>query len=105
MKQTIFVLLVAVMATTACKKNSTVSANCTVATVQYGGDPALDGLGWTIFIGDSATGHIEIAENLPESFKTNGLLVDLCYERTDHLYYCFCAQPFKMIHIISIKKH
>jgi len=107
MKRILFGLLVAGVAITACKKN-TVSNNatCGTATVRYMGDPAADGLGWTLFIGDSTgTGHTEIPEHIADMYKVNGLVVDVCYERTDHLFYCFCTSPFKMINIVSIKIH
>ncbi len=99
-------LLVVITTSTACKKNAdAVPAVCETATVQYMGDPAADGLGWALLVQDSTTGHIEIAKNLPESYKVNGMRVDICYERTGDLYFCFCAAPFKMINIISIKMH
>jgi hypothetical protein len=107
MKRIFFVLLLTGMTATACKKNTVNNnATCGIATVKYMGDPAADGLGWTLFVGDSASnGHLEIPENLAAGFKTHGLVVDICYERTDHLFYCFCTAPYKMINITSIKIH
>lgn len=105
MKKLIPLLLLMVCFAAACKKDTGTNSICDTATVRYMGDPAADGLGWTLLVGDSSNAHIEIAENLAEAYKTNGLVVDICYQKTENLYYCFCAQPYKMIHLITIKKH
>ena len=104
MKKIIIILLPFIIAGTGCKKDTTQNSVCTAATVKYYGDPAADGLGWVLLVSDSTGGHVEIPENLAGSYKTDGLAVDVCYEKTTHLFYCFCTQPYKMVNIVSIKK-
>lgn len=107
MKKMMLVALVAVIAGISCNKEHAASDTviCTTAMVHYGGDPLADGLGW-ILVTDTASGQYEVADNLENSFKTEGLLVDICYYKTDVDFVCFCPPPVKkIIHITSIKLH
>jgi hypothetical protein len=107
MKKLILVACVAVMAIVSCKKDSAGSNPdiCTTAKVHYGGDPLADGLGW-ILVTDTASGQYEAPENLDASFKTEGLVVDICYYKTGKDFVCLCPPPVKkIIHITSIKLH
>jgi len=88
-----------------CKKEHNNNNTCITAKVQYGGNPAADGLGW-ILVTDTSTHAYEAPENLPEAFKVDGKWVDVCFSRTDKDFTCFCVPPFKkMIHIESIRNH
>jgi hypothetical protein len=107
MKKLILVACIVITAIVSCKKENTSSNTdiCTTATVHYGGDPLADGLGW-ILITDNASGQYEVADNLDASFKTEGLMVDICYYRTDKDFICLCPPPVKkIVHITSIKVH
>jgi hypothetical protein len=104
MKKIIIILLLAV-AIAACKKNNTAAENeiCSTATIKYGGNPAADGLGWYIALPDAAAVKRAYPENLPETFKVDGLLVELCYVRTNKDFVCFCMPPLpKMVNITRI---
>ena len=97
----------AFIAMISCKKENTSSNTdiCTTATVHYGGDPLADGLGW-ILITDNASGQYESPENLDASFKIEGLVVDICYYKTERDFICQCPPPIKkIVHITSIKVH
>ncbi len=107
MKKLILFTCVALMAIVSCKKENTASNTdiCITATVHYGGDPLADGLGW-ILVTDNASGQYEVAENLDASFKTEGLMVDICYYKTDVDFICLCPPPVKkIVHLTSIKVH
>jgi hypothetical protein len=107
MKKLILVACVAFIAIVSCRKENTSSNTdiCTTAMVHYGGDPNVDGLGW-ILVTDTVTWQYEVAENLDASFKTEGLMVDFCYYRTEKDFICLCPPPVKkIVHITSIKVH
>jgi len=105
MKKIIAILAIAIMLFTACKKESSPADICTTATVTYAGDPAADGRGW-ILVTDTATGKFEAPEDIPATYKVNGLVVDVCYVRTDEDFICYCVPPpQKIVRITSISKH
>lgn len=107
MKKLILVTCVAFIVIVSCSKENTGTNTtiCTTAMVHYGGDPNADGLGW-ILVTDTATWQYEAPENLDASFKTEGLMVDICYYRTAMDFVCLCPPPVKkIIHITSIKVH
>lgn len=105
MKKLILVACIIAVAIVSCKKNNENTSICTTAKVHYGGDPNVDGLGW-ILVTDSVSGKYEAPDNLDDSYKTEGLLVDVCYIITDKDFICFCPPPVKkIIHITSIKVH
>jgi hypothetical protein len=105
MKKITLILLVAVITVASCKKNTSDTPTCTPATIKYGGNPAADGVGWYLAIGDSTGIKNEYPENIDSLYMTNGLAVAVCYELTDKDFVCFCLPPFKkMVRITSIKK-
>lgn len=108
MKKILLVACIAAFAAVSCKKDNTgTSSNttCITAKVHYGGDPLADGSGW-VLITDTTTGKFEAPDNLDVSFKTEGLLVDVCYVATDKDFVCLCNPGMrKIIHITSIKSH
>jgi len=106
MKKIILLVCIVAIAVSSCKKDKAATAICTAAAIQYAGDPALDGLGWIMIIDSVSSFKYESPDNLSESFKVNGLLVDVCYVITDKDFVCFCVPPLKKkVHITSIKRH
>jgi hypothetical protein len=105
MKKIIITLLVITTLFAACKKESSTNPpDCRTATIENRGDPAADGLGW-VLITDPVTRTFESADNLADTYKVNGLQVNVCYVKTDKDLICYCAQPFKKkVHITSISK-
>ena len=108
MKKLLLVACIAAFAVVSCKKDSTgttAQTICTTAKVHYGGDPAADGTGW-VLVTDTTTGKFEKPDNLDASFKTDGLIVDVCYVVTEVDFVCFCTPSTrKQIHLTSIKVH
>jgi hypothetical protein len=108
MKKIILFACIAAFIGVSCKKDSTETTPntiCTTAMVHYGGDPAADGSGW-VLVTDTTTGKFEKPDNLDAIFKTEGILVDICYVVTDVDFVCFCSPPLrKQIHLTAIKLH
>jgi hypothetical protein len=108
MKKLSLVALIVVITAASCKKDNTEASSnstCITARVHYGGDPAVDGTGW-VLVTDTVTYKFEVPDNLDASFKTEGLVVDVCYLVTDNDFVCFCTPPSrKIIHLTSIKLH
>jgi hypothetical protein len=105
MKRLILVVFIALTAIVSCKKENTEEPVCITAMVHYGGDPLADGSGW-VLVTDTTSGKFEAPYNLDASFKTEGLLVDICYLVTDKDFVCFCTPPTrKQVNITSIKLH
>lgn len=92
-----------VLILTSCTKESA-STICTDATVEWGGDPAADGLGWYISTGDSANHKTYIPQNLPDEMKIDGQAVHVCMYETNEKFYCQCVQPLNKYHITTIRK-
>jgi hypothetical protein len=105
MKKINLALLVTVIAVASCKKHTSATLTCTTAIIKYGGNPAADGVGWYLAVGDSTDTKNEYPENIDSLYMINNLAVDVCYEQTDKDFVCFCLPPFKkMVRITSIKK-
>jgi hypothetical protein len=105
MKKLLLVACIAAVTIVSCKKNNEDNSICTTAKVHYGGDPNVDGLGW-ILLTDSVSFKYEVAENLEDIYKVEGLQVDFCYVVTDVDFICFCPPPAKKkVHLISIRNH
>jgi hypothetical protein len=87
-------------------KMQMINAICTTATIKYGGNTTAGGVGWYISVPGTAAVKSEYPENLPDTFKVDGLLVDVCYVKTGKDFVCFCLPPLpKMVSIVSIIKH
>lgn len=92
----------------ACKKDqqfcTTEESVCVDATVKWMGEPAADGLGWTL-LKDSTLNTYYIPINLPDNMKTDGLKVNACIIRTDQKFICgMCVSFPDMYHILSIRQ-
>ena len=103
MKQLLTIIAVA-MFFFACKKDKQGNEFCIDTNISWQGDPAADGLGWTL-LKDSVGGlSFYIPRNLADSFKVNGLAVHVCIYKTSEKFYCECAVPLNKYHITSIRK-
>ena len=100
MKKTIVVIGVFALSF-GCKKED--QTFCTDAAVIWGGDPDADGLGWYL-IADSVNHIYYIPQNLTDSLKIDGQLVNVCLYKTKENFYCECPRALKKYHIIAIKK-
>ena len=72
----------------------------TKATIDYMGDPALDGYGWVIRVDND----FEIPDNLSNEFKVDEMEINVVYKKTDKLYPCRCTNPKYMVNIVTISK-
>lgn len=86
----------------ACKKDN--EDFCTNAAVMWGGDPNADGLGWFLVTDSVNSFTFYIPQNLPDSLKIDGQLVNVCLYKTKENFYCECPSPLKKYHITSIRK-
>ena len=83
----------------ACNKEQ----NCTDGLIRWGGEPAVDGLGWYFtspVFGDKAVK----LKNIPEQYLKDSLQVNVCLRKTNEKYQCFCATPLDVYEIKSIQK-
>jgi hypothetical protein len=72
--------------------------------VSWQGDPAADGLGWTL-VKDSVGGlSFYIPKNLADNFKIDGQPVHVCLYKTSEKFYCECMLPLNTYHITTIRK-
>ncbi len=108
MKKLLLIACIVAFTAVSCKKDNTDSTSsntvCTTAKIHYGGDPLADGTGW-VLVTDSIAGVYEVPENLDMGYKTEGLLVDVCYYKSLNDFVCSCSPPKKKVHITSIKNH
>jgi hypothetical protein len=95
-KTTPIVLILFLLNFFACKKENTITSD---ATITYGGYEPTDGCGWLINI-DNAQYK---SENLPDTYKTDGLKVNIKYTVLDSKY-AACWSNFYLIDIHKIHK-
>lgn len=102
MKKLIFSFIV-ILAFLSCNKQTEPTGICTDGYIHWGGEPAVDGLGW-YFKGTSQILYGVKLKNLPAAFQTDSLAVTVCLQKTDEIYNCFCSQPMEVYSIKSIQK-
>jgi hypothetical protein len=91
--------LILVFLFTACTKEQ----NCTEGLIRWGGEPAVDGLGWYFTSTELGDRPVKL-KNLPDRYLTDSLRVNACLRKTDEKYYCFCATPMDVYEVKSIRK-
>jgi len=100
-----FLMLAAGLLFTACvKDNEQQAANtvCLDGTIQWGGDPAADGSGWTFVPSETAKHYF--LKDLPEQYKQDDLQVAVCLQQTSYKATCFCTEPPYLFAITSINR-
>jgi len=95
--------LVVILSFFSCDKKSETMGICTDGYIHWGGEPAVDGLGW-YFKGTAEIKYAVKLKDLPAAFQTDSLAVTVCLQKTDEKYYCFCSQPMEVYIIKSIQK-
>jgi hypothetical protein len=83
---------------TSCTKE----ANCIEGIIQWGGEPAVDGLGW-YFESTEFSRPVKL-KDLPSSYQVDDLEITACLLKTTEKYQCFCATPMDVYKIKSIRK-
>lgn len=84
---------------TACNKEQ----NCTDGLIRWGGEPAVDGLGWYFTSAELGDRPVKL-KNLPDGYLTDSLQVNACLRKTNEKYQCFCAEPLDVYEVKSIQK-
>lgn len=98
MKHLFLALIALAFVFTSCTKE----ANCIAGTIQWGGEPAADGLGWYLE-SEEFTKPVKL-KNLSSTYQVDDLAVSACLLKTDEKYQCFCAEPLDVYNIKSIRK-
>ncbi len=104
MKQIYIALIALAFIFASCTKEAKCIDNttCFDGTIQWGGEPVVDGLGW-YFQSDEFTKPVKL-KNLSSTYQVDDLAVSACLVKTDEKYQCFCAEPLDVYEIKSIRK-
>lgn len=104
MKQIYSALMALAFSFASCSKEANCIDNttCIDGTIQWGGEPAVDGLGW-YFQSDEFTKPVKL-KNLSSTYQVHDLAVSACLLKTDEKYQCFCAEPLDVYEVKSIQK-
>ena len=70
----------------------------------WGGDPAVDGLGWYFTENLNNSSKVYKFDNLPLQFQEDKLPVSVCFFDTGKKYGCFCVVPLPLYHITDIRR-
>lgn len=92
-----FIAIILAVTINTCGKTN----DCKNAIVGWHGDPAADGMGWVLELGQD---KFEVPENLPDSFKVADTKVKVCFTPTDNRVECRCATPRFLVNISSITR-
>ena len=90
------VILILMITFYACKKENSITSD---ATIIYGGYEPSDGCGWLINVDNTQYK----SENLPDTYKTDGLKVKINYTVLNSTY-AACRSNFYLIDIHKINK-
>ncbi|MEJ8817447.1 hypothetical protein [Lacibacter sp. H407] len=82
----------------ACQKDQL----CTDGVIRWGGEPAVDGLGWYFESADLP--RIVKLKDIPSRYLTDSLAVSVCLIKTNEKYQCFCAEPMDVYEVKRIGK-
>lgn len=99
--KTVIFTFATILLLSACKKEKE-EALCLEGSIQWGGEPAADGTGWTFVT--TETNQLYILQNLPAEYKQDDLPVAVCLQQTDEKASCYCPQPPYLFAITSIKR-
>jgi hypothetical protein len=69
---------------------------CISGTIVYAGDPAVDGLSWTL----QEENTTYVLKNLPDAFKQTGKSVTACLTRTEERVPCICNYVYYRVESI-----
>lgn len=98
MKQLLLFSVILTLLFTSCSKEQ----NCIDGLIRWGGEPAVDGLGWYFTSAEFGDKAVKL-KNIPEKYLKDSLQVNVCLRITDEKYQCFCAVPLEVYEIKSIR--
>ena len=96
----IFLSILLVLLFAACQKDT--NAVCTDGVIRWGGEPAVDGLGW-YYQSEDLPKSVKL-KNLSTAWQKDGLQVQACIIKLDEKYQCFCAEPMDVYQVKSIRQ-
>ncbi len=96
-------LTVAFVSCTRVPADTVDTSGCIDGHIYWGGDPAVDGLGW-YFQGTTEFKDKVKLKNLSAQYQQDKLAVSVCIEKTDEKYYCMCVKPLDVYIITRIQK-
>lgn len=104
MKQIYIALIALAFIFVSCTKeaNCIADTTCIDGTIQWGGEPAVDGLGW-YFQSDEFAKPVKL-KNLSSAYEVDDLPVSVCLKKTTEKYQCFCGEPLDVYEIKSIRQ-
>jgi hypothetical protein len=98
MKYFLLISTIATLLFASCSKEQT----CTDGLIRWGGEPAVDGLGWYFTSAELGERPVKL-KTIPEKYLKDSLQVNVCLRKTDEKYQCFCAVPLEVYEIRSIR--
>ncbi|MFY7840061.1 MAG: hypothetical protein ACOVP7_07275 [Lacibacter sp.] len=84
---------------TSCSKE----AQCTYGMIRWGGEPAVDGLGWYFISADLGNKPVKL-KNLSSNYQVDSLPVNACLTLLTEKYQCFCATPLDVYKAEKIRR-
>ena len=96
MKQ-LLLLVFTLALSSSCKKEMC----CTDGMIRWGGEPAVDGLGWYFVAADLGNKPVKL-KNLANDYQVDSLQVNACLTLLTEKYQCFCASPLDVYKIEKI---
>ena len=93
------IILTVCLAGFSCNKGS--QESCNDGYIFWGGDPAVDGVGWYFSKNANGSDFFPL-DNLSDDFKIDNLAVNACLVKTNKEFICFCSGTHYYYHINSI---
>ena len=104
MMRRFFLVIVTAVLLTACRKDGEHPVGeCLEGTIAWAGDPAADGLGWTLQVNPENPQYY-VLKNLPPIYRKDGLAVAACLYPTGEKASCFCQPAPDLYGVASIRK-
>ena len=101
MKWLLVSLIVCAVTMMHCTKEKSRDIICVDGQIMWGGDPAVDGVGWYLQQVENEEVKSYILTGIPPSFQVEGLAVKACIYDTKQPANCFCGKSFYNIESID----
>lgn len=84
-----------------CEKDR--SLECVDSIVFWGGEPAVDGIGWYLSDGRGSA-SVYLVDDLPAGFQADSIPVRVCLTKTNKKRNCLCVAPLPVYKIKAISR-
>ena len=101
MKRLLLSLIVCAVTMMHCTKEKSRDIICVDGQIMWGGDPAVDGVGWYLQQVENEEVKSYILTGIPPSFQVEGLAVKACIYDSGQPARCFCGKSFYKIESID----